>query len=251
MPGVRPYFQQRVLAACLATGGFASHGTAARLFRLRGCRTDEIHVSVDRGKAPRLPGVVCHRSAGLPTTSIGVIPVTMPAQALLDLSGAQPELAEGALSDALIRNLVSLPGIVRFLGERARSGRPGSRLLRELVTSHVWGRRPTESWLEDRLVEFLRAWAFPEPERQYPLHLPGRVRPIRFDCAYPWCRGAVEADGRLFHSSPAEQRRDEERDRAAAALGWTTERVTWLQLVEAPGEVAARIRRLLAQSEAA
>jgi hypothetical protein len=251
MPGVRPYFEQRALAACLATGGFASHGTAARLFHLRGCRSDQVHVTVERGRAPSLPGVTCHRTAGLSAATIGVIPVTMPAQTLLDLGGAAPGLAEGALSDALLRGLVSLPGMVSFLGERARSGRPGSRLLRELVAAHVRGRRPTESWLEDRLVEFLRVWGFPEPERQYPLHLPGRSKPIRFDCAYPRCRGAVEADGRLWHSSPAERRRDDDRDRATAELGWTTVRVTWLELIESPAQVAARIRQLLASSRAA
>lgn len=251
MAGVRPFFEQQVLAACLATSGWASHGTAARLFGLRGCRSDQVHVTVERGHAPELPGVTCHRTAGLPASTIGVIPVTTPAQTLLDVSGTAPGLADGALSDALLRGLVSLPGMVRFLGERARRGRTGSRLLRELVGAHVHGLRPTESWLEDRLMEFLRVWGFPEPERQYPLLLPGRTRPIRFDAAYPWCRGAVEADGRLWHTSPAERERDAQRDRAAAELGWTVERVTWLQLVEAPGEVAARIRRLLARARAA
>lgn len=195
----------------------------------------------------RLPGVLCHRGSALPTTTIGVIPVTMPNQILLDVAAVASPRLEGAVSDALVRNLVRLPSTVSFLNERAASGRPGVVALRQLIEAHVKGARATESWLEDRVAEFLRSWGLPEPERQYPLEVPGYRRPIRFDFAFPWCRGAVEADGRLWHSSPSEIRRDE----AARQVGWTVERVTWLQLIEAPGEVLARLRRLLAGSRAA
>lgn len=254
LAGVKPYFEQKVLAACLASGGFASHRTAGALFGLRGFEPDVdavVEVTVARGRAPKLDGVVFHRAKDLATTAIGVIPVTFPCQILLDLAAVEPQRAEGALAHALVKNLVRLPQLVRFLQERSRSGRPGGVRLRELVGAHVAGVRPTESWLEDQLLEFLRARGFPEAERQFPLALPGRKEPIRFDFAYPRCRGAVEADSRLWHASPAQQIADEERDRAAGAQGWTVERVTWLQLNESPGDVAARITLLLGRRRVA
>jgi hypothetical protein len=252
MPGIPTFFEQEVLAACLASGGYASHRSAARLFGLRGFTSEGlIEITVEGDRRARLAGVTCHRSSALATTTIGVIPVTMPSQILLDVAGVAPGRAEGAFSDALLRNLVHLPGMVRFLNERGASGRPGVVALRRLVEAFVKGGRPTESWLEDRLVEFLRRFGLPEPDRQYPLDVPGYDRGIRFDFAFPWCRGAVEADGRLWHLSPSEIRRDQERDAAAQRAGWSVERVTWLQLVETPGDVLARLHRLLGATQAA
>ncbi|HLF40288.1 MAG TPA: DUF559 domain-containing protein [Acidimicrobiia bacterium] len=109
---------------------------------------------------------------------------------------------------------------------------------------------PTESWLEDRLVEFMREHRLPELERQYPLELGPGWR-IRFDFADPSGKAALEADGRLWHSSPSEVARDCRRDEACAARGWAVERITWLELVEQPGEVIDRIRRLLDVKRAA
>src|SRR5947207_14606913 len=80
VPAVRPTYDQAVLAACLATGGVASHRCAARLFRLRGFeRYPEVEICVGSTRAPALDGVVTHRLKGLDRTSIGVLPVTMPA----------------------------------------------------------------------------------------------------------------------------------------------------------------------------
>jgi very-short-patch-repair endonuclease len=100
--------------------------------------------------------------------------------------------------------------------------------------------QPTESWLEDRLVEFLREHGFPEPQRQYWLTLPGGRR-IRFDCAYPERQAGLEADSRLWHTSPSQRRRDAERDQACRVIGWSVDRITWLDLTEKPQQVRARI----------
>jgi len=116
MPGGRATYESEVLAACLATGGVASHRCAARLFGLRGFdRSKVVDIAVDGRRAPRLPGVVGHRLKGLERTRIGVIPVAVPAEVLLGVAAVAPRLAEGAVNDALVRHLVSLPALVRFL----------------------------------------------------------------------------------------------------------------------------------------
>jgi hypothetical protein len=77
------------------------------------------------------------------------------------------------------------------------------------------------------------------------------VKGMRFDLAYPEVPLDIEADSRLWHSTPADRRRDAARDAATAALGWAVERVTWLQIEEEPGAVAARIGRWLQMAQQA
>jgi len=63
MAGAEPTYEERVLAACLATGGVASHRCAARLFGLRGFgREERVEISVPSRRATKLDGVVAHTS---------------------------------------------------------------------------------------------------------------------------------------------------------------------------------------------
>ncbi len=243
LPGVRPYFEQRVMAACLATGGAASHRSAAALFHLRGFdpRSQPIEITVKGRRAPRLRGVTTHTANRLLRTTIGVIPVTMPAQMLLGVAEVAPKLAEGAVNDVLVRRISTLPGLVRYVQEHGRSGRAGVGELGALLEVFIRGEQPTESWLEDRVLDCLREQGLPEPERQFWLRLPGGRR-VRFDFVFHDQRHLLEADGRLWHTSPAQRRRDAEKDQAAAVLGWTVERVTWLDLQEKPSELFKPLR---------
>jgi len=250
MPGVRLSYEGRVMAASLATGGVASHRCAARLFGLRGfdrCRV--VEVAVDGRRAPRLPEVVGHRIKGLESTRIGVIPAAMPAEVLLGLAAVAPTLAEGAVNDALVKRLVSLPALVRFLNRRAARGRDGIHLLRQLVEEQIRAGGPTESWLEDRVLEFMRQARFAEPSRWCWVNLPGGR--VRLDFAWPDLKVNVEADSRLWHSSPSDRRRDAARDARLEAAGWIVVRVTWLELAEEPEMVAERIHRALAAASLA
>jgi len=250
MPGVRQSYEGRAMAACLATGGVASHRCAARLFGLRGFeRCQVVEVAVDGRRAPRLPGVVGHRIKGLEPTRIGVIPVAMPAEVLLGLAAVAPTLAEGALNDALVKRLASLPALVRFLNRRAARGRDGIQLLRQLVEEQIRAGGPTESWLEDRVVEFLRRRQFGEPQRGWWVNLPGGR--VRLDLAWPDLKVNVEVDSRLWHTSPSDRRRDAARDARLAAAGWIVVRVTWMDLVEEPDTTAERICRALAAASLA
>ena len=242
VPSARLTYDQAVLAACLATGGVASHRCAARLFRIRGFeRYRKVEICVDAARAPELDGVVAHRVKGLERTWIGHLPVVVPAEVLLQLAAVAPIRVEGAVNDVLCREMTTLTGLVRFLQRRGAQGRNGTRLLRELVAEQVRAGAPTESWLEDRLLEFVRARGYPTPTRQLRVQLPGRR--VRLDFAWPEWRLDLEGDGRLFHTSPGDRRRDAARDAALGEVAWVVERVSWLQLVETPDAVDARLRR--------
>jgi len=129
---------------------------------------------------------------------------------------------------------------------RAARGRDGIGLLRALIEEQIRAGGPTESWLEDRLVEFLRAQKCPDARRWYWVQLPGGR--VRLDLAWPELKANVEADGRLWHTSPSDRRRDAARDAQLEAAGWIVVRVTWLQLVENPAEVASRILAALGRA---
>jgi hypothetical protein len=165
----------------------------------------------------------------------------MPAEVLLGLAAVAPGRAEGALNDALVKGLVTLPAIVRFLQRRSARGRDGTTRLRALVEEQIRGGAPTESWLEDRLVEFLRQRGYPPPVRQYWVKVAGGR--IRLDTAWPDLLLDVEADSRLWHTSPSDRRRDTVRDGRLETVCWRVERVTWLQMTEAPDAVDRRLGR--------
>ncbi len=241
-------FEQDVLAACLAggPGAVASHRSAAALWRLRGVEPGAVEITVPREGKPRLPGIRVHRSARLDrsdVTLLGSLPVTRPARTLLDLAAVAPAAMEGALDDALVRELVTLSSVARLLKRRGASGRAGTALLRELLGQRANGQVATESPLEDTIVRVLRAHGLPEPERQFPVQLPdGTV--ARIDLAYPPVRLGIEGDGRIFHSGREDFLRDRARSNRLAALGWTLLRYGWAD-VHRGEELAAEVEGLL------
>lgn len=246
MPGAPPSYEQQVFAACLATDGVVSHRTAARLFGLRGFAGEQrIEISVPDRRATKLRGVVAHTSNLLESTFIGEIPVAMPAQVLLGLAEVGDRRAEGAVNDVLVKRLASLPTLVRFAQRQSARGRGGIVLLRELLEEQVRAGGSTESWLEDQVRDFLRERGCPEAIRG---HWVGRRR---LDFFWAERMFDLEADGRLWHTSPSDRRRDAARDAALGAAGIRVERVGWLELKEDPDGLEARLWPYFERLEAA
>ena len=190
IPGSHPCFERDVLAACLATGGVASHRCAAYLWKFRKFERPVVEVLVASGHAPSLPSVKVRRTRRLvpgESTHLGVLPITTRGRTLLDVVSVAPWLVEGALDGALHRRRLSLRSMERVL-ERAGEHHPGRRVLAPLVEARVAGRRPTESELEDDLLSVIRRFGLPEPVPQYP------YRGRRIDFAYPELVLGIEAN---------------------------------------------------------
>lgn len=260
--GARDTFEFRIMAAVLAAGdgALASHRCAAALFGLRRIRCDEPAVTVAGRSAPRLDGVAGHRRDTLTPPDrarIGLIPVTSPAWTLLDLAGelgASDDPArlrlEGALDDVLARKLASITAIERLLG-RVASGRvPGAQALSELVAERRAGKKPTESGLEDELLEVFRTFGLPDPVRQLVLALPGGGT-ARFDAAYPELLLGFEADGDAYHKGVLDRMRDEARDRRCNEIGWTVRRYGTDDIRLRAAGIAAEVTALRAWALAA
>lgn len=254
--GTKDAFEFRVMAAVLAAGGgaLASHQCAAALYGLRRVCCDGPEVTVCGRAAPRIDGVTAHRRDVLTPwdrSRIGVIPLTSPAWTLLDLAAAGIDLLRvgGALDDVLVRKLASLRAIERLVVRAAGLGVPGAGALGDLVTERR-GKKPSETGLEDELLEVFRVYGLPEPVRQFVLPLPGGGT-ARFDAAYPDMLLGFEADGDRWHKGLLDRMRDEARDEQCGLIGWTVRRYGTEDIRERPAGVADEVLRLRGRAEAA
>lgn len=104
-------------------------------------------------------------------------------------------------------------------------------------------RAARERW-EMLLLQHIRAFGLPEPERQY-RHLRGRK--FTLDFAWPEVRLAVEVDGGGWtggrHHTPLGYRKDRERDALSLLAGWRVLRVVPEQVRS--GEAVGWVRALL------
>jgi putative AbiEi antitoxin of type IV toxin-antitoxin system len=218
LAGARQDFDFQVLAGLLAAGLHAvvSHRTAAALFGLRRVTCSSIEVTVPGRRAPKGRGLSAHRSDLL----------------------------------LIVRHLTSLTAVERLLERFDGERRPGARLLAELVEERRRGKRPSETGLEDELLEVFRAYGLPEPVRQFVLPLPGGGT-ARFDAAYPDFLLGFEADGDKWHKGLLDRMRDEARDEQCGLIGWTVRRYGTDDIRDRPAGIADEVVRLRMTAEAA
>lgn len=246
LAGSRPTYERALMAACLATGGAASHRAAAHLWGLRGLEEAPVEITVSDRRHPRLHGVTIHRSAlAVPAhlTRREGIPLTKPALTILTLGAVAPELVQGAAEDALFKKLLRVEGLWHILGEAGAPGRDGTRVLRRLLLARDPAQAPTESVLE--IVAILSRYGLPEPVRQHRVPRPGR-RPLRLDVSYPEALVDIEGDGLRWHTSTEDVRRDRERANYLVANGWVILCFTRDDVRHRPAELAAQVRKVRA-----
>ena len=255
--GTRDTFEFRVMAAVLAAGdgAIASHRCAAAIYGLRRIRCDVPEVTVCGRAAPRIDGLIAHRRdvfTAHDRSRVGIVPVTSPAWTLLDVAaeGIDRLRVGGALDDVVVRKLASLGAIERVVGRAFDLHAPGAALLGELLDERRRGKKPTETGLEDELLEVFRAFGLPEPVRQFVLPLPGGGT-ARFDAAYPDLLLGFEADGDRWHKGLLDRMRDEARDGQCGLIGWTVRRYGTEDIRDRPAGIADEVLRLRRTAEAA
>jgi predicted transcriptional regulator of viral defense system len=243
--GHRPTTQQaRWMAAVLACGDDAvlSHWSAAQLLGIaprRAIRSEVSRPGYFRGR----PGIACRRVAlaedewerieGIPTTSLS--------RTLFDLAaiGTEREV-QRAFQEAEVQRLTDRVSVPQLL-ERY-PGRRGAPLLRRLLTSQ----EPTgitRNDFEERFVSFLDRYGLPRGIMNGTLPLRGRL--LSPDCMWPEQRLIVELDSKEVHGTDRAFQGDRKRDRVLLAEGWRSMRITWAQLRDEPGEIAADLAEAL------
>jgi very-short-patch-repair endonuclease len=234
------------LLAC-REGAVLSHYTAARIWGILppGSGDGLIHITVEGERTTRIPNTTVHRTRDLQPRDIRIherLPLTSPARTVLDLA---PLLTlrelERALDQALINHLTS-PSQIRELLDCA-PGRAGTIRLKALATRATTTR--TRSEAEERFLALIRAAELPHPEVNAPLH------DYEIDFLWRDRRFAVEIDGYAYHSTRTAFEHDRRKDAHLQAAGFTTMRVTWMQLEHDRFPLVARLGRALGAGDSA
>jgi very-short-patch-repair endonuclease len=241
---VRLRWQQLVFGSCLACGpdAVASYDSAEVVW---GFTTDvsSVHVTVPIASARRHPAIKIHRSRRQDLARLDGFRVTNPMRTLLDLAPLrQVELVERYLDDAHRRGLIAIQRFERFLAEPDITSRPGTKVLRELLTYRD-PEVPIGSDLETMFFRTLRTAGLPLPQLQHPVDTRHGRRYIDF--AYPDQRLAIELDGYGERANRFAFEYDRARQNDIEELGWHFRRFTWRQVRADPVDVAFTIGRAL------
>jgi len=240
-------WEQQLMAACLAARDGAVSGlAAAALLELPGFDRGRIEITTPRKRRFRAEFTV-HQSAYLmkrDVIRIGVIPVTSAIRTLVDLAAlVSPDKLQEAVDDALVRGLVTIPRVDRWL-DKVTAPIPGIGVFKAAVDARREGGTP-QSVMETRMLKLMRSGRLPEAQRQYSISHGGEeVR--RADFAYPVERIDIETDGRGFHSVQKAFDKDRRVDNQLSILGWCVLRFTWTEIINEPEKVISTIRSALA-----
>jgi hypothetical protein len=227
----------RCLAAVKACGPGAalSYCSACALWRIiewEECRP--LDVTVPMRGARTIPGITIHRTRlPLEVVRLDGIPVTIPAQALLDLAGVYSyDPLRRAVREAMARKRVNVRDLTAIRGRR------GSALLNRILAD---GYVPTRSELEDAVLDVIERGGLAKPDVNRSLGLVGGKLTIP-DFRWPEQRLVVEADGRAWHDNALAREDDAERQARLEAAGERVVRVTWQQAIARPQQTIARLK---------
>lgn len=243
-------FRSELLAACIATGGIASHRAAARLHRLDSFHRAAPEVVIAHGRWRAGIRAVLHQTTQadrLGSTLLDGIPVTSLARTVLDLGAVVTKRRQGQAIDQLLRERrVTTEILYRTLIAHARRGRDGCGSFRELLEDRVGEERvPLSDW--SRWVgELLADAGMSRPVFEHRVYSAGKFQ-AQVDLAYPEQMVAIELDSRRWHGDEDAFERDRARWNRIVGADWTLLVFTWKQFVEQPWKLVNQVATALDQ----
>lgn len=190
-------------------------------------------------------GLVVHRRAGAPLTTLGGRPITSPAWTAVEVARSVGRPRALATLDAALRSKTCTRQDLLLAAIR-QAGRREIVTIRELIPlARHEAESPMES--EARLVMF--DGGLPAPELQYKIiDRDGRL--WRVDFAWPDEKVAVEYDGFDWHSSAKHLRRDRQKRAALQELNWQVLSIVSDDVRRHPARMVRRIDTQLGHSAA-
>ena len=239
----------RLLAACLASGGVASHRSAAALHGIDGYQLDRIEVVVPWKRRPTIKGFELHRTTQMPLTkpiTRDGIPCTWIGRTVLDVASVvSPERLEHTIDAVLRQRLLRLRDLYAVLVSHSRQGRTGCGPFRDALEERRGDDAvPLSAWsrmVSDLLAEF----GLPRPALEYQIRDPAGEFAAQVDLAYPSRRVAIELDSKQWHLNSVSFERDPRRRNALTVIGWTVLTFTWSDYVNRPRELCVTVANLL------
>ncbi len=232
----RPALTQegRLMAAVLACGPAAliSHWSAAVHYGIWRDWRGAIHVTSPSQR--RREGIVVHRRAVELGHYHRGIPVTSPAQTIVDLAACLAlDPLEGVINEADNHGLIDPETLRASLDEFA--GVPGVARLRRALDHRTF--TMTDSQLERRFLPIARRAGLGRPLTQ------AWVNDFRVDFYWPDLGLVVETDGLTYHRTAQQQARDLRRDQIHVAAGLTSLRFSRAQVRFEPAQVEDVLRK--------
>lgn len=240
--GLLPETARRAAVLSCGEGAALSHlALGAHLGLLGFDRSDVgMHVTVPRRRNPRRDTITVHRMDLLPDelTTIDGVHCTTVARLVYDLAraGASRRRIERVVDEAAFHGMWRRWELERIL-ERAVDHR-GAVTLRRVLREHVPGTTRTANEFEEAFLLLCDTQGWPRPICQQPDRLPDGTR-IFHDFLWRRLRLIVETDGGAGHRSRRQRRRDQWRDTAMRARGFTVVRLRWVDVFHRPSQTVA------------
>lgn len=241
LAGAQLTFPARTMSLCLASGGIASHRTAAALHRLAGCRPGAPELTIERGQSFRRRGVRVHESTDLhliAPMAMNGIPTTPVARTLVDLGAVAPARVEDATLGAVDCRLTTWSILLSTLVAHSRKGRRGCGPLRAVLDEHYGD--PTDSHLERRFLRLILAAGLPRPVAQFDVK-DDRGFIMRLDFAYPELMIAIEIDSIKHHATDTAFEADPIKRNRLRIAGWLLLEFTSRRLRHRPTAVCEEV----------
>ena len=243
-----PYtWRTNVMAACLATGGVASHRTAAVLHGVWQAQAGQPEITVTRPRSVHRGVARMHRSTDLIAAHImriDGIPTTTPVRLAMDLGAVVPfPVYERAVDDLIARRRLTWDEMLDTLCRMSRRGRNGLGSARALLLER-YGDGVPESVLERAFLALVQGAGLPEPVAQVEVaDAAGFI--ARVDFAYPDRRVAIELDSRRHHLHADAFERDRAKRNRLQLLGWQVLAYTWEQVIRSGPTIVSQVTRAL------
>jgi very-short-patch-repair endonuclease len=201
--------------------------------------TGVIEVTAMRGCKPKA-GIAVHRSRHVhpdDRAEVDGIPVTSVARTLVDLADVLNERQlTRAVRQAELLKVLDVRAIERAAARVA--GRKGRHRLRRVLVAYQPEPHLLRSRAERRVKALCKRYGLPRP--QFNVEIAG----YEVDVYWAQARLALEFDGAETHQTRFAFHEDRRRDRALAAEGVQTVRVTWLDL---DGGLMQQVRKILSR----
>ena len=246
-------WHQDVWAALLAIGRRAtvSHETALCLHGLGDdlVPRQPLTFTIPHGGHARVAGAVVHQIDDLAPVDVGLVdglPTSRPHRAVVEVAATVGRRRLGNIVDELlVAGRSSHDRIATCLARVVRPGKPGVRLLGDVLDERGDGYVADASELERALFAALGGAGLRLPRRQVPLPGRGALEGL-VDAVYDDAKVVLEADGRRWHTRIRDLKRDHLRDAEAARVGWQTLRFLFEQIMGDPDEVCAVVNDVCA-----
>ena len=235
----------RMLAACLAHGGLASHRSAAALHGIEGFTLARIELSVPRGRKRVMSGIMMHESTQMELARPvyrSAVPCTRLDRTVLDLAAVVIRNQLERAIDAVLRDRrLTRDDLVGVLLSHSRKGRNGCAAFRTVLADRLGGDPvPLSAW--SRMVaELLVEAGLPDPALEYRVRNAVGDFVAQVDLAYPARGVAIELDSRRWHHNSDSFVQDRRRRNQITLAGWTVLNFTWDDYRDRPGDLCAQV----------